>query len=218
MDQALFAAALPRLWPHADMHIPGLTAAMIAQAPVLFPKYGISDSIAVAVMMGEFTEECCGGVEVEENLNYRAPVLASQWPSHFTMAQAIAMQHQPQLIANQAYNGRMGNRPGSNDGWNYRGRGPAQSTGAEAYALLAKLLGVDFVNHPELINTKEYFFEVGIVDFVKICGCLPYAQRDDEVNATRHLNGGLIGYQQRQAAIAMWKHAFGLGGNFVGHA
>jgi putative chitinase len=207
MDQALFSAALPRLWPHADMHIPGLTAAMIAQAPVLFPKYGLNDAIAVAVMMGEFTEECGGGTEVEENLNYRAPVLHSQWPNHFTMEQALAMQHQPRLIANQAYNGRMGNRVGTDDGWDYRGRGPAQSTGEEAYALLAKLLGVDFVNHPELINTKEHFFEVGIVDFVKICGCLPFAERDDEVNATRHLNGGLIGYAQRQVAIRMWKQA-----------
>ena len=38
MDQALFGAALTRLWPHADTHIQGLTAAMIAQAPALFQK------------------------------------------------------------------------------------------------------------------------------------------------------------------------------------
>ena len=210
MDTSAFAGALPRLWPHADTHIPGLTDAMIAQAPVLFPKYGITDLMVIANMMGEFTEECGGGLEVEENLNYRAPVLHSQWPSHFTMDQALAMQHQPHLIANQAYNGRMGNRPGTDDGWNYRGRGPAQSTGAEAYALLAKLLGIDFVNHPELINAKEHFFEVGLVDFVKICGCLTYAERDDEVNETRHLNGGLIGLRQRQASIRIWKRALGL--------
>ena len=153
----------------------------------------MNDWTVIANFMGEATEECGGGLEVEENLNYRAPVLHSQWPSHFTMDQALAMQHQPALIANQAYNGRMGNRIGTNDGWNYRGRGPAQSTGAEAYALLTKLLGVDFVNHPELINTTERFFEVGLVDFTKICGCLPYAERDDEINETRHLNGGLFG-------------------------
>jgi hypothetical protein len=35
MDQALFGAALRRLWPHADMHIPGWAAAMIDQAPTL---------------------------------------------------------------------------------------------------------------------------------------------------------------------------------------
>jgi putative chitinase len=210
MDTSLFASALPRLWPHADTHIPGLTAAMIEQAPALFPKYGVASLMVVANMMGEYTEECGGGIEVEESLNYRAAVLHSQWPSHFTMDQALQMQHQPHLIANQAYNGRMGNRVGTDDGWNFRGRGPAQTTGRDAYDRLGKLLGLDLVNHPELINTKEHFFEVGVADFVTICGCLPYAARDDEINETRHLNGGLIGLAQRQTSIRLWKHALGL--------
>jgi len=210
MDNAVFANALPRLWPHADSHIPGLTKAMIAQAPLLFAKYGVTTQMVVANAMGEFTEECGGGTEVEENLNYRAAVLHSQWPSHFTMDQAQAMQHQPRLIANQAYNGRMGNHPGSNDGWSFRGRGPAQTTGRDAYARLGKLLGLDLVSHPELINTPEHFLECGLADFVTICGCLPYAERDDEVNETRHLNGGLIGLAQRETSIRLWKHALGV--------
>jgi putative chitinase len=212
-DAARFEAALAKLWPHSDAHIPGLGKAMVAQAPALFAKYGIVDMITVAVMMGEFTEECGGGLEVEENLNYRAPVLHAQWPLHFTMEQALAMQHQPRLIANQAYNGRMGNRVGTDDGWNYRGRGPAQTTGHDAYKLLGDKMGLDLVNHPELINTTDHFLEAGVIDFVVICGCLPYAERDDEINATRHLNGGLIGWAQRQVSIRMWKQAFGLGGN-----
>lgn len=206
-DSARFEAALAKLWPHSDAHIPGLRAAMVAQAPVLFPKYGFTDWTGIANAMGEFTEECGGGLEVEENLNYRASVLRAQWPIHFTDAQALAMQHQPRLIANQAYNGRMGNRLGSDDGWNYRGRGPAQTTGAAAYKILGIKMGLDLVNHPELINTPEHFLEAGLADFVEICGCLPYAERDDEINETRHLNGGLIGLKQRQVSIAMWMHA-----------
>jgi putative chitinase len=206
-DATRFERALMRLWPHGDQRIPGLRTTMIGQAPELFPKYGITDWTSIANAMGEFTEECGGGLEVEENLNYRATVLHAQWPSHFTMAQALAMQHRPQLIANQAYNGRMGNRPGTNDGWNYRGRGACQTTGRNAYALLGKLKGVDLVNHPDLINQPEYFLEFALIDFVKICGCLPYAQRNDQINETRHLNGGLIGLAQRQAAIKLWMHA-----------
>lgn len=210
LDLTKFGPALLRLWPNGDAKIPGLRAAMIAQAPALFGKYGIHSLMAVANMMGEFTEECGGGTEVEENLNYRAAQLHSQWPSHFTMEQALAMQHQPRLIANQAYNGRMGNRPGTDDGWNYKGRDPAQTTGRDAYDRLSKLMGVDFVAHPELVNDPRYFFEVGVVDFVVICKCLPFAERDQEVNETRSLNGGLIGLQQREASIAMWKHAMGV--------
>lgn len=209
MDQVSFGTALTCLWPNGDARIPGLRAAMVAQAPALFAKYGLTTPLVIANAMGEFSEECSAGAEVEENLNYRASVLHSQWPLHFTMDQAIAMQHQPRLIANQAYNGRMGNRPGTDDGWNYRGRGPAQTTGRDAYAKLGELMGLDLINHPELINDPAHFLECGLVDFVTICGCLPYALRDDEVNETRHLNGGLIGLAQRTASIRLWKRALG---------
>lgn len=201
---------LRRMWPHGDSHVPGLIAGIAASAPIVLPKYGVIGAMVLANMMGEFTEECGGGWEVEENLNYRAPVLRSQWPKHFTMEQALAMQHQPELIANQAYNGRMGNRPGSNDGWNFRGRGPAQTTGRDAYGLLGEHMKLDLINHPELVNDPRYFLECGVVDFVVICSCKTWAERDDEINETRHLNGGLIGLHQRQVSIAMWKHALGL--------
>jgi putative chitinase len=207
IDMDKFENALRKLWPHADMRIPGLTAGILASAPALFTHYNL-DPLTVANAMGEFTEECNGGMEVEENLNYRAAQLYSQWPIHFTMAQALQMQHNPIAIANQAYNGRMGNKLNSNDGWNYRGRGPAQTTGRSAYELLGTKTGLDLVNHPELINTPANFLNCGLVDFIEICGCLVYAERDDEVNETRHLNGGLIGYAQRHTSIEMWKRFF----------
>lgn len=203
-------ALMRRMWPHGDSRVPGLLEGIAATAPTVLPKWGVTSPLALAVMMGEFTEECGGGTEVVENLNYRASALHSQWPSHFTMEQALAMQHQPRLIANQAYNGRMGNRPGTNDGATYIGRGPAQTTGRDAYSRLGQLLGLDLLNHPELINDPQHFLECGVADFVSICGCLPYAQRGDVVNATRHLNGGLIGLQQRQVSIAMWERALGV--------
>lgn len=205
-----FGPALRKLWPHADMHIPGLTVSLIEQAPALFSKSGIGTEMEIANMMGEFTEECGGGFEVEENLNYRAAQLHAQWPLHFSMQEALEMQHQPVMIANQAYNGRMGNRMGTNDGWNYRGRGPAQTTGREAYGILGEAMKVDLINRPELINDNRYFLACGVVDFVVICKCLIYAQRDDEVNETRHLNGGMIGLAQREASIKMWKHMLGV--------
>lgn len=209
LDVERFSRALARLWPHGDARIPALRAAMIEQAPALFSKYTFT-TLAWADMFGEFTEECGGGLEVEENLNYRASVLHAQWPKHFNMEQALQMQHQPRLIANQAYNGRMGNRWGTDDGWTFRGRGPAQTTGRDAYGLLGEKIKVDLLGHPEWINDPRYFLECGTVDFVVICGCLPYAKRDDEINETRHLNGGLIRLAQRKAAIRMWKIDMGL--------
>ena len=205
-----FASALSHLWPHGDSRIPGLRAAMIAQAPALFEEFGLTTSVAIANMMGEFTEECGGGIEVEEDLNYRAAQLHSQWPSHFSIELALELQHNPRAIANQAYNGRMGNRVGTDDGWNYRGRDPAQSTGRDAYGRLGEIIKVDFINHPELVNDPRYFFRVGCVDFVTICKCLSWAQRNDEVNETRHLNGGLIGLKQREVSIHLWMRELGV--------
>lgn len=71
-----------------------------------------------------------------ENMNYTtAARIAAIWPSRFTVASALPFVRQPQKLANQVYNGRMGNRRNSNDGWNFRGGGYAQITGRDAYTL-----------------------------------------------------------------------------------
>jgi putative chitinase len=42
MSQSSFGEALARLWPHGDQKIPGLRAGIIASAPMVFAKYGIT--------------------------------------------------------------------------------------------------------------------------------------------------------------------------------
>lgn len=52
------------------------------------------------------------------------------------------------------YGGRMGNdQPG--DGWKYRGRGPNQTTGKNAYEKLGLELGLDLVKNPDLLNDPK---------------------------------------------------------------
>lgn len=216
----LTLAMLQRLWPHGDSRIPGLIEGIASSAPTVFPKYGLNSELAVAHAMAQFSHECGAGTEVIENLNYRAAQLLKQWPRHFTTAQAMNMQHQPRMIANQAYNGRMGNRVGSDDGWTYRGRGASQTTGRgipsdpkqplSGYAALAKASGLDLVSHPDLVNEPGTFLECGVADFV-LCGCLPFALKDDLFGVTQHLNGGQIGADQRKAWLQLWKHVMGIG-------
>ena len=50
---------------------------------------------------------------------------------------------------------RMGNRPGSDDGWNYIGRGAPQVTGRDGYMQISQRTGHDFINNPALITTPE---------------------------------------------------------------
>lgn len=200
---------LRRLWPHGDSKVACLINGIISNAAAVFSKYNITSNLVIAHAMAQFSHECGAGTEMVENFNYRADALRSQWPSHFTPGQAQSMAHNPQAIANQAYNGRMGNRLGSDDGWDFRGRGLSQCTGREGYQRLANKTGLDLINHPELAIDPMHAFECGVADFV-LCGCISPALEDDVVNVTRHLNGGTIGLVEREHWLAKWKSALGL--------
>ena len=207
MQQSSFGEALARLWPDGDRVVPGLRAGMIAAAPGVFAKYDIDTALLVAHVMAQISHECGAGREVVESLDYTAERMMQVWPSRFrTLASAAPYAHAPRALANKVYNGRMGNVVGSDDGWTFRGRGAAQTTGREGYARLAKATGLDLIGDPELINDPRFFLMCGVGDFVA-CGCLPFARADDVVGVTRRLNGGTIGLAQRRAWLVRWKTA-----------
>jgi putative chitinase len=206
MAASSFGEALSRLWPNGDARIPGLRAGIVAAAPEVFAKYGIATPLLAAHVMAQISHECGAGHEVVENLNYTAARMMQVWPSRFpTLAAAALYAGNPRALADKVYNRRMGNAAGSDDGWNFRGRGASQTTGREGYARLAKATGLDLVAHPDLVNDPA---QCGVADFV-LCGCLPFAKADDVLNVTRRLNGGTVGLAQREAWLAKWKTALG---------
>jgi putative chitinase len=202
-----FINTLFNLWPHGDEKIPGLRDGIAASATEVFEKYGINSDLLIAHVMAQMSHECGAGHEVEENLSYSAQRMTQVWPSRFpTVASAAPYAHDPKALANKVYNGRMGNRVGTDDGWNFRGRGASQTTGREGYERLAKATGLDVVNHPDIVTDPKHFLECGVADFVN-CGCLPFAKKDDVVGVTKRLNGGTIGLAERKAWLAKWKAA-----------
>ncbi|MGB6691324.1 MAG: hypothetical protein WBE76_26115 [Terracidiphilus sp.] len=201
---------LQSLWPNGDQHIPGLVEAIAASAPGVFPKYSLSSDLVIAHAMAQFSEECGAGLFMVENLNYSAAGLLATWPSHFTGTLANQCARNPQMIADIAYGGRMGNAPPpSTDGWDFRGRGLSQVTGRDGYTTLAQTVQFDIVNNPDLVATPANALECGVADFVQ-CGCLPFAQNDDVNGVTQKLNGGLLGLSERTAWLARWKTALGV--------
>lgn len=209
---------LQHLWPHGDSVVPGLIEGMATAAPNVFPKYGLTSDLTIAHAMAEFSEETGCGIDMMENMNYSAGRLLQVFPSHFTSAQAIALQHNPRSIADRAYGGRMGNAPPpSDDGWNFRGQGLSQVTGRSGFAALAKKTGFDLLGHPEIIRDPVHALECGVADFV-LCGCLPYAEKDDLVGVASMLNVGhytsdvsrINGYSMRKNWLQLWKHALGI--------
>jgi putative chitinase len=206
-----FVNTLYNLWPNGDEKVPGLRDGIAASASTVFAKYGINTPLLVAHVMAQISHECGAGHDVVENLNYTAQRMTEVWPSRFpSIESAQPYANNPKALANKVYNGRMGNRSGSDDGWNFRGRGGSQTTGREGYERVKKQTGIDVVAHPELLIDPRYFLECAVSDFVN-CGCLPYAKTDDVVNVTKRLNGGTVGLAQREQWLSRWKVALGAG-------
>lgn len=214
-------------WHVGTPKIQALVNGILAAQQTVFDKYGITKDIHIVHMMAQFSHECGEGNEMEESLNYKPSALLSQWPTHFTTAQAQAYGRTTEHAANQkmigelAYGGRMGNAPApSEDGFNYRGRGLIQTTGKTAYADLGTLTGLDSVNSPELVIDPTHALECGVAEFVHYPQMLAHCEADDLLAVSALINVGhlvsnpnkVIGYQDRAAQLRLWKHQYGIQG------
>lgn len=187
-----------RLAPHAR---PEYLQALTVASEVL-PRYGVTTPLRLAHLMAQILHETGALTIREECLNYHADRLMEVWPSRFrTLTEAEPFAQNPRALANQVYNGRMGNRMGSDDGWTYRGRGLLQLTGREAYGRYGKLLGIDLVGHPELVLDPRHALEIACAEW-QASNCNQAADRDDIEGVTRRINGGLIGLDSRKAWLA----------------
>jgi putative chitinase len=61
MSASSFGEVLSRLWPNGDAKIPGLRAGIIASAPAMFTKYGITSPRLIAHVMAQISHECGAG-------------------------------------------------------------------------------------------------------------------------------------------------------------
>lgn len=142
-----------------------------------------------------------------ENLNYSASSLARVWPSRFASAngtpnaKAIQIARTPREIAKAVYGGRMGNRAGTDDGWNYRGRGAIQVTGRSNYERVSRVMysaglcdsPLHFLNHPEELGAvPNAIYSAGAFWNINNLSSVT-----DFKTLTKRINGGLTGYEDR---------------------
>lgn len=106
--------------------------------------------------------------------------------------------------AQRGYEGRedLGNT-GPGDGRKYCGRGLIQITGRANYAKCGEALGLDLINHPELLELPQHA-AMSAAWFWKQKGLNDLADRGDFNTITRRINGGLNGLQDR---LEIWKKA-----------
>lgn len=202
-------------WPSGNQHVPGLLEGIVNTSDAVFTKYGLTTPLVISHFLAQASEECGQGLEMIENMNYTASRLLEVFPKHFTIAMARRSAHNPKAIADIVYGGRMGNAPPpSDDGWNYRGRGLSQVTGKDGYTALQKKLdatevGINILTDPDLIIHPDHTLECGVADWI-ICGCLPFAEKDDIIGETKHLNGGVNGLAERKRQLVLWKRELGV--------
>src|SRR5262245_42445827 len=116
-------------------------------------RYKVTDSLErLAGFLANCMHETGGLTIVRESLNYKTPARLRQvWPSRFgkkSDAELLKLCGNEKGLAALVYNGRMGNRPGTDDGYIFRGAGFLQTTGREDFIKYGKLASIDFSKDP----------------------------------------------------------------------
>lgn len=164
-----------------------------------------------AMWLAQCGHECLSFTRLVESLNYTSEVLLRTWPGRYT--DHLAKQHgrssirpaDQKAIANHVYGDRMGNRAGTDDGWSYRGRGALMLTGRDNYRTCGKHLDVDLLSFPDLLAEDRYLSAASSAWFWDTRDINRYADTDDLDGATRKINGGTHGIQDRRHRYALAK-------------
>ena len=176
----------------------GIDAKWLEPLNNAFDKYQINTPKRQAAFIGQCGHESNNFRTLEENLHYSANALMRVWPSRFPdndVAEKYA--NNPEKIANKVYSGRMGNTE-DGDGWKYHGRGLIQLTGKDNYKRCGDSIGIDLVNHPDLLLQSDYA-ALSAGWFWSKHGLNQLADLGDWVSITKRINGGIHGIDDRVA-------------------
>lgn len=175
----------------------------------LLTKAGIN---ATRVRMAYFfanIEHECGGFTIPnltENINYTAARMAEVWPNRFRSAADVEAKFGTspgwqKKAFNEIYGNRMGNKPGTNDGSTFIGRGGPQWTGRDGYAALERLTGIHVVSSPELASQLDMQPEV-CTAFWRWKDLNRFADAGNFAGCVKAWNGGKNGMADRLAKMS----------------
>jgi len=180
----------------------------------MLPKYDIDTEDRVSMFFAQCGHESNNFRVIKENLNYSAKALDAIFPKYFKRAGRDAQEYhrQPEKIANVIYANRMNNGDtASGDGWKFRGRGIIQLTGRYNYTEFAKSINTGLRATVGYLETKKGALESACW-YWETNGLNRYADKQDIKGATKRINGGYIGLEDRKKH---YKHALEvLGGNW----
>jgi putative chitinase len=171
-------------------------------------NYGISSNLRLAHFFSQIEHES-NLKPISENFNYSTERLLFVFPKYFSgRAVAIMFEKKPEKIANRVYANRMGNgNENSGDGWKYRGRGFIQITGKNNYIDLSIDTGIDFVSNPDLLLNEANSL-ISALWFWKKNNLNLLADKDNVIEITKKINGGVNGLKHRTELLTKYKNIF----------
>ena len=181
--------------PHADAEI---LAGVLATIDAVLARYKLSTVARQSDFLAHVLVESLGLTKLEENLNYSAARLTQVWKGRFpTVMAAQPYAHNPRALANKVYGGRMGNRAGTDDGWNNRGSGLLQCTGADNMEGGAEAFGISVQEYASRLRDPDHALECAAELYARL-GAVKHADRGNIEGSTRCVNGGSTGLRDRR--------------------
>lgn len=179
-------------------------------------KHGITNKLELAHLLAQCSHESANFTRMVENLNYSVNGLLTTFPKYFTTITANKYGSTPNQPANQseianiAYGGRMGNRAGTNDGSDFRGRGVIQLTGRDNYTafntwLKANGYNFDVITRPDEVSTNQELQLLSAIWFWQSRKLSIPAQKDDAAAVTKLINGDSNGLAEREFLVKKYK-------------
>jgi putative chitinase len=206
MRLILTKEALRAMFPKAPQAV---LDAFVAKQNVL-DAAGITETRARLTMaMAQVKHETAGFTikNLTENINYSATRACAVWPSRFKNAADCYSKvgsfagdpEFPRKLMNSVYGGRMGNRPGTDDGSHFIGRGGPQVTGRDGYREVGLRANLPLVDIPDLAAQPDKQPEV-LAAFWTWKGLNEVTEKGLKA-VTKIWNGGYIGLESREAAF-----------------
>lgn len=182
---------LKRFAPRAKPeYVDALMAGMetLREAGILESEYRLCHFLA------QVGHETGGFTIIRENMNYRPARARQVWPSRFRNMPEAELRRlcaDPVRFSDSVYGGRMGNKKGTADGFNFRGAGFIQTTGRYAFEKYARKLGLPADNE----SLAKYGADLGILlKFAclewKEADCNEHADENDLTKVCKAINTG----------------------------
>lgn len=216
LSRELFAKVCPAALPQ---YVEAFTSAAALDA---LKAAGIFDSARrLQYFMANVCEETGGLTIIRESMTYTtAARIAAVWPSRFSVSSAARFVRQPELLAEQVYNGRMGDKTGSKDGYLFRGGGPLQATGRDFYAYLQSKSHLCFLDVPTTIEQPQAWLPAAVItwtDHPSAGNLNLIADKGNFKGCCNGINRGNpfssldpIGWADRQEWLQKWTAALGV--------